>query len=388
MDFTIPEEMKMLQLTARRFTNEVLMPLEREYVTHDLLPFEVEKDLEERVKAMGMWALSVPSEFGGGGVGPLGMWLLEEEVNRALLGDRHQSRGFEGEPLSLYYECNDEQKQKYFYPIIRGEKNSGFFGQTEPNAGSDPASMETTAVRQGDHYTINGQKAFMCSPWGGTHVDWEYGCILAVTDKEKRGRGGITAFIVDRDTPGFKIGRSYETIGGCITCDLHFEDARVPVENRIGEEGQGFILGQKWLQATRLSSAASAVGIADRALEMSARHAKGRFTFGQPIASRQAIQWMLADSAVEIHACRVMGYHGSWKAEVGRDIRQESAYLRLYSAEMVGRVLDRAIQVHGAYGTTKDLPLGKMWRSVRHMRLGHGTAEIQRFIIARNLLRD
>jgi acyl-CoA dehydrogenase len=328
----------------------------------------------------------VPKEFGGPGYGALAWWVIEEETNHALIGDRHMTRGPSAGPSGMLYELNEEQKQRYLWPVLRGEKHSGFFGQTEPNAGSDPASMETNARREGDFYIINGQKTFM----GGSatsHREWHFGVLLATVDRSK-GRMGVTAFLVDKDTPGFRVGRDIWTIGGQVQCDLHFEDARVPVANRVGEEGQGFGLGQRWLVATRFSSGASAVGIAERALQMSINYAKRRVTFGQPIANRQAIQWMLADTALEVHLTRIAGWHGCWKTDTGQDARQESSFMRWYAAEMVGRALDKAIQVHGSYGMTKDLPLQKMWRSVRHMRIGHGTTEIEKFIVARNLLRD
>lgn len=380
MDFSIPEDLRLLQAAVRRFTQEELMPIEREYLHQERVPDEVIIRLEERVKELGWWMLGVPAEYGGGGVSELGMHLVLEETSKAIFG-LIQEKGFGREPEPLLYHCDEEQKERYLYPVIRGEKRATF-AQTEPNAGSDPASLETTAVRQGDNYVLNGTKTFIHG--SGKRTDFYE--VLATVDRSK-GRAGITCFIVEKDTPGFRVEREIPIMGGALTYELSFRDCVVPARNRIGEEGEGFALGQRYLGKGRLRFGPHSVGMAERALEMAIQYSKQRITFGQPLSQRQSIQWMLADSAVEIDCTRWMSYHGAWMYDQGMDIRDKASRVKLYASEMVGRVVDRALQVHGALGATDDLPLAKMYRQVRHARIGEGAAEIMRFVIARNLLR-
>ncbi len=382
MDFNFSEEERMVQQLTRRFVQEELYPLEKEYLHEDQLPIPVEKELERKARAIGLWALNTPKEHGGAGISTPGLCLVSEEKYHALLGDYRKSWGIGGDPSPIMYEMSEEQKQRWFYPEVRGEKHGGFC-QSEPNAGSDPASMETTAVRDGDEWVLNGVKLWISSAQRADFFQ-----VLAVTDKEKRGRGGITCFIVEKGTPGFRVSRMVPMMGGEEVGELTFEDCRVPDFNRVGNVGYGFVLGQKLLAKGRLMHGPGAVGIADRCLDMGIKHAKVRVTFGQPIANRQAIQWMLADSAVEIHATRLMSWHCAWKYDQGQDIRQEASMVKVFSGEMSGRVVDRVVQIHGAYGLSKDLPLEKTYRVVRHRRVGEGTVEIHRFVIARNLLRD
>lgn len=371
----------MLQMMARRYTRDFLMPLEREYLLVDQLPDAVMEGLRAKARELGLWALPVPKEYGGAGVGMLGYCLVREETSHAVLGAM-QGDGVEGAPSPALYSCNEEQKERYFYPVIRGEKIAGF-AQTEPNAGSDPAALEMTAIREGDHYIVNGTKTFIS---GAGKQD--FFTVLARTDPKSRGRAGISCIIVEKGTPGFRISRIIPMMAGEDPAELVFEDCRVPVKNRIGEEGEGFTLGQRFLGVGRLRFGPNCVGIGERALEMAVAYSKQRVTFGQPIAQRQSIQWMLADSAVEISASRLMTYHAAWKCDRGEDYRQEASIVKLFASEMVNRVVNRAVQIHGSLGLSKDLPLEKMFRQVRHKTIGEGTSEIHRFIIARNLLRD
>ncbi len=380
MDFTVPDEYRMLQMTVRRFVQEELMPLEKE--NYELVPPEVVDALQAKLRALGLWALEVPKELGGADFTSLGMAYVMEERHKCILQDGGDTIfGGNAEPILLACADDDYQRENYLLPVIRGEKRPSF-AQTEPNWGSDPASMETLAVLQGENYIINGTKIFI-----GRARRADFFLLLAKTDRTK-GRAGVTCFLVDRDAPGFKIVREIPMMDGQRPCELSLEDCIVPVKNRIGQEGEGFTLGQRNLGRGRMRFGPAALGRSERALEMAVRYSKQRVTFGAPIATRQAIQWMLADSAIEMDALRWMTYHGCWMADQGMDIRDTAARVKVFSSETEGRVVDRSLQIHGAIGLSKDLPLERLYRIVRHARIGEGTVEMMRFVVARNLLRD
>lgn len=383
MEFTIPEELKMLQATVRRFVEEEFIPLEKLLPPFsNQLPDGHKERLRAKLQQIGIWALNAPVEYGGGGISTLGMCLVNEELNHSTIGSVGVAI-YGGDPPVIVYEGNDAQKEKYLIPIIRGEMEA-CFAQTEPNAGSDPASMETSAVKDGDNWILNGSKIFI------SHAEQsDYALVFAVTDKQKRNRGGITCFIVETKTPGFKVTRLIDTMGGFRPAEIVLQDCVVPDENRLGPVGRGFQLAQSWLAAGRLIQHPPAcVGASDRSLKMAINYSKQRVTFGQPLSERQAVQWMLADSAVEIHAARMMTYQGAWKADQGEDIRVEAAICKLYATEMACRVIDRAIQIHGGVGYSRELPLERFYRDFRRSRITEGASEVQRFIIARDLLRD
>ncbi|MBI4641713.1 MAG: acyl-CoA dehydrogenase family protein, partial [Candidatus Tectomicrobia bacterium] len=324
---------------------------------------------------------TVPKEYGGAGLGILAQCIVDEELAKHRLGCYNSTLGvFGGSPPENLYLATDYQREKYLYPVLRGEK-VGAFALTEPAAGSDPASMETTARRDGDHWIINGTKHFIT---GGDKAD--FALVYARTDRGK-GRAGITCFIVDRDAPGFRVTQVMPVIRPYYPAQLLFEDCVVSDENRLRSEGEGFQLAQRHLGANRITYAANCIGTADLALRMAITYARQRVTFGQPLAERQAIQWMIADSAVEIHAARLMVYHAAWKHEQGKDTRHEASIVKLYATETVGRVVDRAIQIHGGIGVSKDLPLERWYREVRVKRIGEGPSEVHRMVIARNLLK-
>ncbi|MBI2912001.1 MAG: acyl-CoA dehydrogenase family protein [Chloroflexi bacterium] len=381
MDLNITAEERALQLKVRQFCQEELMPVEREYLNEERVPEEAILELEEKAKQRGLWALGVPKEFGGQGASQLAMVLAGEETSKVIFG-LIQEKGLGRDPEPILYACNEEQKQRYLYPMIRGEKWSTF-AQTEPNAGSDPASMETFAQRVGDEYVINGGKTFI----HGSGVRTDFYLTLATVDRTKH-RAGVTCFIVDWGTPGLTRVRPIPIHGGAITFELSFQDCRVPVANRIGEEGEGFQLGQRFLARGRLRFGPHGIGMSERALEEAIRWSKTRSSFGQPVASRQAVQWMLADTAVEIEAMRWATYRAAWMADNGLDIRDMAARVKMLAAEGGSRCIDRCLQVHGAYGLLQNSVLSKMWVQVRHMSLGEGSVEMMRFVISRNLLRD
>ncbi len=383
MDFAIPEELQALQQLSRRFVKDEMMSLEKDVLSGKLLvdgvdlPEETYRHLLKRAKEIGLWICDVPETFGGGGVGAFGSILVEEERAKSLTPFTLRPFG-----LDTLFACNEEQRKKYLDPVLSGEKQV-CFAMTEPGAGSDAQALQTTAVKQGDSYVINGSKIFISHA-----AKADFAIVFAVTDKEKRARGGITAFLVDRDTPGYSVGRLIQTMGMDSVSEIFFEDCTVPEKNILGELGKGFYLGMEFLNVARASIGARSVGIADRCQAMSVAYARQRVAFGKPIAERQAIQWMLVDSAIEIHAARMMTYHCAWKIDQGLDPRIEASIVKLYGSEMVGRVVDRAIQVHGGLGYSRDLPLEAFYRGIRVYRIYDGTSEIHRLIIARNLLRD
>jgi acyl-CoA dehydrogenase len=286
---------------------------------------------------------------------------------------------FGGNADNILYRCNDEQKKRYLIPTINGDRRS-CFALTEPGAGSDAANIKMRAVKDGDHYVLNGEKVFIT---GGNEAD--FAMVFAVTDPEKGGHGGVTCFLVDREM-GWK--SSYiPTMGDWGPASLYFENVRVPATNILGESGKGFDLGMQWIGTGRWRIPASAVGTAERALQMAIDYAKQRVSMGHPIAEYQAIQWMIADSHVEIESTRWLVLYAAWIAEHGQDARHAASVAKLQGATMVNHVIDRVMQIHGGMGYTKELPIERWYRLVRLYRIFEGTDEIQRYIISRNLLK-
>ncbi|MHB1127280.1 MAG: acyl-CoA dehydrogenase family protein [Bacillota bacterium] len=385
MDFNLSDELKMLQQTIRRFVEDECLPLERLlcYTDPDWveLPPEEHQRLANKLKDAGLWAMSVPEEYGGGGLGPLAMVVVTEERSKTTIGTAHHNP-FGGDPPGILYSCNEEQKEKYLFPVIRGEKRTAM-ANTEPDAGSDAAAIRTSAVKDGNNWVINGTKRFSTL---SDKADFIF--LTAVTDKEKRGRGGITMFLVDKGTPGFEITKLVPVIRPQYSTELNFDNLVLPSSQVLGKVGYGFDLFKAWASYGRLMMAASCLGRAQRAYDMAREYSKQRSTFGQTLSNRQAVQWMLVDSAIEIKAARLMTYEVAWKMERGEDVTEEASMCKLYATEMAFKVVDRAIQIHGGMGLTKELPLERWFREIRVMRIVEGPNEIQRFIIARKLLRD
>ena len=383
MDFNLPEELQLLKDTVRRFVEKELIPLEREFRPEgEEMPERLLKPLQEKVKAMGLWMLDVPEEYGGAGLDLLARCVIQEEIGRTA------ALPFRGNPLfgpdvrPVLFHCNDEQKDRFLKPVLRGEMRV-CFAQTEPDAGSDPAAMQTRAVRDGEYFVLNGTKRFIT---GAGRAD--YAQVMAVTDPEKRARGGITCFMVDMKSPGVILDRQWPTMMGDAPWQIVFDGARVPAANVIGKVGEGFSLAQKWIQEGRIKGhGARPVGISQRALEMMMDYARNRVTFGRPLADRQAVQFMIGDSATEIHAVRLMVYECAWRHDRGEDVRNLSYMVKVTATELAGRVVDRAIQVHGGVGLTKDLPLEWWYRQVRSIRITEGATEVLRWRLAQNLLK-
>jgi alkylation response protein AidB-like acyl-CoA dehydrogenase len=311
------------------------------------------------------------------------MVVLKEEVARSGSQLAHLVLGdFDG-PSPLLLEANDWIQENYLLPSMRGERVS-CFALSEPNAGSDAASIETQAVREGDYYLLNGTKHMVSQ---GARAD--HAIVFAVTNKALRARGGISCFVVDMNSPGLNVTRRQHMMGGYSDpVEIVFEDCRVPSSNLVGQEGFGFVMAMRWLADGRLAMAATAIGLAALLLSLSVEHAKTRVQFGKSIGRKGAIQHMLADMATELYAARMMVYETARCAEAGEDILRACSMTKLYATEMVNRVADRALQIHGGMGYMQDCMVERIYRDVRAMRIGEGTSEIHRMIIAKSLLRN
>ena len=382
MDFTLPEELRLLKANVRRFVDRELIPVERESCSGDELKPEWMKRWSERAKELGIWMMEAPEEFGGCGLGVFPRVIVWEELARTVALPSRGESILGPSVRAILYDLKGELREKYLLPVLRGEKRA-CFAQTEPDAGSDPGSMRTTAVRDGDHYVINGTKRFI------SHADKaDFAQLMAATDRAKGSRGGISCFLVDMDLPGVRITARYETMMGDRPCEIVFDGVRVPVENRIGGEGEGFGFGQKWLGVGRIKHGARALGVAERCLEMAASYAKQRVTFGRPLSERQAIQFMLVDSYVELKAARLMVYEAACKMGTEEETRVDAYASKSYADEMAFRVADRCMQIHGGIALTTDLPIEKFWRQQRSYRITEGATEVMKMAIARQILKD
>jgi acyl-CoA dehydrogenase len=381
MDFNLPEELQMLKDTVRKFVDKELIPIEMHTLENMELKSDIRERLEKKTKEMGLWMFDVPEEYGGGGLGSLAQVLVWEELARTVALPSRGQGIFGPEVRPILYALNAEQKKRFMDPVLRGEKKLCFM-QTEPDAGSDPASMKTRAVRQGDHYVINGTKRFITGAG-----DADIGQLMAVTDPAKGAHGGISCFMVDMKTPGLTLVTRYKTMMGEEPWHITFDDMKVPAENLVGKEGEGFKLAQKWLGIGRLKHGARALGVAERCIEMGASYSKQRITFGKPLSERQGITFKLADSYVELHAARLMVYQAAWKNDQQQDIRNEAYMAKLFADEMSFRVVDRVLQIHGGIGLTLDLPLAKWFVDQRSRMITEGASEVMRMVIAREVLR-
>jgi acyl-CoA dehydrogenase len=381
MDFNLPEELQMLKDTVRKFVDKELIPIEMHTLENMELKSDIRERLEKKTKEMGLWMFDVPEEYGGGGLGSLAQVLVWEELARTVALPSRGQGIFGPEVRPILYALNPEQKKRFMDPVLRGEKKLCFM-QTEPDAGSDPASMKTRAVRQGDHYVINGTKRFITGAG-----DADIGQLMAVTDPAKGAHGGISCFMVDMKTPGLTLVTRYKTMMGEEPWHITFDEMKVPAENLVGKEGEGFKLAQKWLGIGRLKHGARALGVAERCIEMGASYSKQRVTFGKPLSERQGITFKLADSYVELHAARLMVYQAAWKNDQQQDIRNEAYMAKLFADEMSFRVVDRVLQIHGGIGLTLDLPLAKWFVDQRSRMITEGASEVMRMVIAREVLR-
>ena len=385
VDFTIPPEYAELQRNLVEFIERELRPLEEAELDpqRDDVPVELRDRVRRRSAELGFYAADFPEDLGGSGLPQLGMALVREAAART--GCRlaaFTTYGPEG-PTGLLLSGTDEQKKRYLAPLISAEK-SMCFALTEPDAGSDAQNIRTAAVRQGGDWIITGTKHFITN---GVNAD--FALVFAVTDKEKKASGGITAFLVDRDTPGFRPGRMQRgMVEAEGQCELVFEECRVSEEQILGGRdglGMGFYAAMQFLAMGRLSIASICNGIADFCLSLGIEHAKSREAFGRPIGKNQYVQGHIVESLIEIKASKLMTYECAAKYDLGEAVIQESSIVKLYASEMVNRVVDRMIQVHGGMGWMRDLPLERIYRLVRIFPLVEGTSEIQKHIIAKSL---
>ena len=383
MEVLMSEEQRMITQAVKRFVREEVQPLERDLDPDavELPPGELDR-LKGIVQQMGLYHIDVPEDYGGPGLPLTTRGLVAEEMSQHRAGLYLPCYGaFGSAGLAQLYAASDDQKDRYLYPMLRGEKRA-FFGLTEPSGGSDPArAIQTRAVKDGDDWILNGSKLFSS---GADRAD--FGLVFARTDPEK-GRRGISAFLVDTDSPGFEVRRVVHTLRSAnYGTELSFDDVRVPAGNLVGEEGGGFSLANNNLTRQRIPYSATCVGVAVAAQEMAISYSQQRETFGAALASRQAIQWMIGDIEIDIRTGRMMYLAAAEKAEQGEPFRFEAAMAKLISTEGASRVVDRAIQIHGGIGVTKDLPLERWYREMRIRRIGEGPSEVQRIIMARDLL--
>jgi len=380
VDFSLTEEERAIRDTARAFITREVMPLEAEVLRRERahrpgLEREELRELQLKAKKFGFWGLGTPEEYGGMGLPAVTQSLIWTEIGRSFVPFR-----FGGEADNILFRANEEQKREYLIPTIEGERRS-CFALTEPGAGSDAANIRMRARRDGDDWILTGEKTFIT---GGNEAD--FAIVVAVTDPDRDVRdGGSTAFLVDR-AMGWR-SEFIQTMGEGGPASLVFEDVRVPGRNILGELGQGFKLAMEWIGKGRYIIPSHALGIAERALSMAIEYANTRETFGAPIGTYQAIQWMIADSETELEAARWLILRAAWTVDQGLDPRHASSMAKLYGAGMVNRVIDRVMQIHGGMGYTRELPIERWYRQVRLYRIFEGTDEMQRLIISRDLLR-
>ncbi|MBX9824803.1 MAG: acyl-CoA dehydrogenase family protein [Xanthobacteraceae bacterium] len=381
LNFELPEEIRMLRDSVRRFVDRELIPIERTCRDGHKLKPDVRARLMAKANELGLSGYDVPQEYGGLGMGLVAKVTVWAELGRSIALPSRGGDVFGPNVSPILYHLNDAQKKKYLLPTIEG-KLKWCLAQTEPDAGGDPGSMRTTAVRDGDHYVINGTKRFIT---GADEAD--YAQVITATDRAKGSRGGITAFIVDMKAPGVRLLRAQELVVDDRPWEIAFENVRVPAEDRIGEEGDGFRHAQHWLNVGRIRHGARSIGVIERCLELGTAYAKQRVTFGQPLAERQAVQWMLADSFMEMHQLRLMVYDAAWKYDQGRDIRTEAYMAKMFGDTQSFHAADRCMEIHGGMGLATDLPIEKFWRDQRSMMITEGPIEILKMALARHVLR-
>ena len=379
MDFRLSDEERAIRDWVRTFVEREIMPLEPEVLRRERagergLPEDELERLQDKARESGFWGVLTPERYGGMDLGAVMTALVECELGRSFVPFK-----FGGYADNILYDANDEQRETYLVPTIEGKRKS-CFAITEPGAGSDAKAIRTSAHRDGAAWVINGEKTFIT---GGNDAD--FCMVFAVTDKERGADGGVTCFLVDRDRGWTSA--PIDTMGEWGPASLTFDDVRVPDSAILGEEGQGFALAMRWIGQGRYLLPARALGSCERMVEMAMEHAHNRVTFGMPIAERQAIQWMIADSAVEIEALRWLVLSAAWQVDQGLDSRHAQSIAKLYGGIKANEIVDRMLQVHGGMGYTRELPLERWYRELRLLRIYEGTDEIQRRTISRNLLR-
>lgn len=382
MDLALPDELFAFQDMFSRFVERELIPLEGKLGENGKLSEGDRRNVIKQAKELGLWLLDVPEELGGAGLGALGMSLFWEEVSRTTAVPARDHSMFGPSVGPILETLSGDLAKRFRDPVCRSEKTA-CFAQTEPDAGADPRAMRTRAVRDGSDYVVNGIKRFI------TQADTaDFAQLMVKTPSPDGGRDRISCLMVDMDSPGIRISAKHRTMMGDAPSEIVFDNVRVPMTNRVGEEGQGFALAQKWINLGRIRHGARACGVARRCIEMTARYANERITFGEPLANRQSLQWALADSRTELHATQLMVRQAAWKLDQGQDIRLESYMVKLYGDEMGFRVADRCLQFHGGMGLTLEMPIQKLWRDQRSFMITEGPSEVMRMAIARRILEE
>ena len=374
MNLELSEEQRLLQKSVREFAESEVRPLAKELDETGHFP----RELFRKAAELGLTGVAFPEAEGGAGFDHLAYTIVIEEISRCCASTGvilSVQNSLFCDPIYRY--GTEEQKKRFLLPFMRGEK-IGCYALTEPQAGSNAAALQTKAVKQGDTYVINGTKAWITN--GGV-AD---AAIAYVNTDPAKGERGITAFVVEKGTPGFKVGKEEKKLGINATacCELIFMDCAVPVANRVGNEGEGYKVALSTLDGGRIGIAAQATGIAQGAFEAALKWAKERMAFGHPIAQFQAIQFMLADMATEIDAARLLVRKAAWKQDSGGRFSQEAATAKLFASEMATRVTHKAIQIHGGYGYSREYPVERAYRDARVTEIYEGTSEIQRLVIA------
>jgi len=378
MNFELTKEQQMIKEMVRDFAEKEIKPHAQDWDETAEFPHEVFKKMGE----LGLLGIPFPEEYGGSGGDTISYAIAVEEIGRACGGTGlSYAAAISLGASPIYYFGTEEQKQKWLVPMAKGE-TLGAFGLTEPNAGSDAGGTRTRAVLDGDEYVINGEKCWITNAQYARQV-----IVTAVTGKDERGKNIISAIIVPTDTPGFTINSNYDKMGvrASNTCELIFEDVRVPRENLLGDPNKGFKQFLYTLDGGRISIAALAVGIAQAAFEKALRYAKERTQFGQAISKFQAIQFKLADMAMKIELARNMVYKAAWLKDNNKPFTKEASFAKLFASEMGFEVCNQAIQIHGGYGYMKEYVVERHLRDMKLMEIGEGTSEVQRLVIARQL---
>ncbi len=387
MDFELPDDVVQVRETVRRFVREELLPLERLVIRREaergladtpLLPPEVASALDGKAKALGLWGIDVPGEFGGQNLGALVKCVVTEELKYSIVPFVLRP---DSPNLHFLQQCaRGAQVERYLLPYAAGEKRS-CLALTEPGAGSDAGAIAMRARRCNGGWRLNGTKTFISNARTSDFI-----ITLAVAESETGERLGISAFLVDRDTPGLTIPTSYAMIGEYHPYEVHYEDVEVADGQVLGDIGGAFAPLQRRLSIRRAEIGARCVGLAQRCLDMMIEQAGLRVTFGKPLAERQTVQWWIADTWQEIEAVRLLTWRLASRVDRGGDFRREASMVKIMATEMIGRVVDRAIQLFGGMGVSKELPLEYIYRLVRVYRIVEGPSEIHRSIIARDLL--
>jgi len=377
LDFNLTSEQKLFQKTIREFCEKEIKPIANKIDKEEYFP----KDLYKKMGQMGLMGMTVPQKYGGAGIDRVSYMIALEEISRicgstGLTVEAHNSLG-----IGHIYEHGTEEHRRKYLPKLCSGQGFAAWALTEPNSGSDAAGAQTTAVLKKNEWVINGTKQFITS---GDIADVTV--VMCKTDKEK-GAKGISAILVEKDTKGFKVGQLEDKLGirGSHTAELIFEDCKVPKENLIGTQDLGFIGAMNILDRGRTAIGAMSVGIAQAALEDSLDYAKQRQQFGKPIGKFQAIQWMLADMATEVEAARLLVYRAAFLEDQEIKFTKEASMAKLFASEMAMKVTNKAIQIFGGYGYTREYPVERYFRDIKLCTIGEGTSEVQRMVIARQL---